>query len=178
MSGAVHAVRVIRDGAPVAGRLEADTVVLDDGTRIPERDASFLAPVEPSKVVAVHLSYASRIEEYAARRPPQPSYFLKPPTTLNGHRGELRRPRGARFLNYEGELAVVIGRRMKGVGEDEALGYVAGYLQRLTGPDLQRVKEDVAALLAYAKQQGWAKQLQHFLTTFLADFGVGGESES
>jgi len=127
MSGAVHAVRVIRDGAPVAGRLEADTVVLDDGTRIPERDASFLAPVEPSKVVAVHLSYASRIEEYAARRPPQPSYFLKPPTTLNGHRGELRRPRGARFLNYEGELAVVIGRRMKGVGEDEALGYVAGY---------------------------------------------------
>ena len=58
---------------------------------------------------------------------------------------------------------------------DEALGYVAGYLQRLTGPDLQRVKEDVAALLAYAKQQGWAKQLQHFLTTFLADFGVESE---
>jgi hypothetical protein len=61
---------------------------------------------------------------------------------------------------------------------DEALGYVAGYLQRLTGEDLQRAKEDMAALLSYAKQQGWAKQLQHFLTTFLADFGVGGESES
>ena len=61
---------------------------------------------------------------------------------------------------------------------DEALGYVAEYLRRLSGPDLQRAKEDVAALVAYAKQQGWAKQLQHFLTTFLADFGVGGESES
>jgi 5-oxopent-3-ene-1,2,5-tricarboxylate decarboxylase / 2-hydroxyhepta-2,4-diene-1,7-dioate isomerase len=117
----------MRDGAPVTGRLEADTVVLDDGTRIAERDASFLAPVQPSKIVAIHLSYASRVEEYAARRPPQPSYFLKPPTTLNGHLGELRRPRGARFLNYEGELAVVIGRRMNGVGGDEALGYVAGY---------------------------------------------------
>jgi 5-oxopent-3-ene-1,2,5-tricarboxylate decarboxylase / 2-hydroxyhepta-2,4-diene-1,7-dioate isomerase len=127
MSGAVNAVRVIRDGAPVTGRLDGDTVVLDDGTCIAEREAAFLAPVEPAKIVAVHLSYASRIEEYAARRPPQPSYFLKPPTTLNGHRGELRRPRGARFLNYEGELAVVIGRRMKGVGEDEALNYVAGY---------------------------------------------------
>jgi 5-oxopent-3-ene-1,2,5-tricarboxylate decarboxylase/2-hydroxyhepta-2,4-diene-1,7-dioate isomerase len=52
---------------------------------------------------------------------------MKPPTTLNGHRGDLRRPRGARFLNYEGELAVVIGRRMKGVPEDRALDHVAGY---------------------------------------------------
>ena len=47
-----------------------------------------------------------------------------------------------------------------------------------TGPDLQRTREDMAALLAYAKQQGWEKQLQHFLKTFLADLGVGGESES
>src|SRR4051794_34143311 len=127
MSDAVHAVRVTREGMPVSGRLDGDAVVLDDGTRIPESDAAFLAPVQPLKIMAVHLSYASRIEEYAARRPPQPSYFLKPPTTLNGHRGELRRPHGARFLNYEGELAVVIGRRMKGVAEDQALDYIAGY---------------------------------------------------
>jgi hypothetical protein len=59
---------------------------------------------------------------------------------------------------------------------DEALGYIAGYLQRLSGPDLQRVKEDIAALLAYAKQQGWEKQLQHFLQRFLADLGVESES--
>ena len=52
---------------------------------------------------------------------------MKPPTTLNGHRGEIRRPHGARFLNYEGELAVVIGRRMKGVAIDDALDHVAGY---------------------------------------------------
>jgi hypothetical protein len=60
---------------------------------------------------------------------------------------------------------------------DEALGYIAGYLRRLNGPDLQRAQEDMAALLAYAKQQGWEKQLQHFLQSFLADLGVGGESE-
>ena len=52
---------------------------------------------------------------------------MKPPSTLNGHRGEIRRPHGARFLNYEGELAVVIGTRMKGVAIDDALDHVAGY---------------------------------------------------
>ncbi len=75
----------------------------------------------------MHLTYQSRLTEYAARTPAYPSYFMKPPSTLNGHRGIVRRPRGTRFLNYEGELAVVIGRRMHGVGIDEALAYVAGY---------------------------------------------------
>jgi 5-oxopent-3-ene-1,2,5-tricarboxylate decarboxylase/2-hydroxyhepta-2,4-diene-1,7-dioate isomerase len=69
------------------------------------------AAVQPPKVLAVHLTYRSRINEYAAKVPPEPSYFMKPPTTLNAHRGEIRRPRGAQFLNYEGELGVVIGRR-------------------------------------------------------------------
>jgi 5-oxopent-3-ene-1,2,5-tricarboxylate decarboxylase / 2-hydroxyhepta-2,4-diene-1,7-dioate isomerase len=127
MSPAEHAVRIERDGAPVTGRLEGDSVVLEDGSRLPEAEVTFLAPVTPSKILAVHLTYASRVDEYAARRPPEPSYFLKPPSALNGHRGELRRPRGARFLNYEGELAVVIGRRMHGVPEDQVLDHVAGY---------------------------------------------------
>jgi 5-oxopent-3-ene-1,2,5-tricarboxylate decarboxylase/2-hydroxyhepta-2,4-diene-1,7-dioate isomerase len=52
---------------------------------------------------------------------------MKPPTTLNGHRGALRRPKGARFLNYEGEVAVVIGTRMHGVSQDTVLDHVAGY---------------------------------------------------
>jgi 5-oxopent-3-ene-1,2,5-tricarboxylate decarboxylase/2-hydroxyhepta-2,4-diene-1,7-dioate isomerase len=100
---------------------------LVDGREIPEAQARYLAPVEPSKIIAVHLSYRSRIDEYKANTPPAPSYFLKPPNTLNGHRGAIRRPSGARFLNYEGELAVVIGRRMKGVGVDDVLDHVAGY---------------------------------------------------
>jgi 5-oxopent-3-ene-1,2,5-tricarboxylate decarboxylase/2-hydroxyhepta-2,4-diene-1,7-dioate isomerase len=118
---------VLVEGSPSWGRLDGGSVVLDSGERLDEPGAHFLAPVEPTKIIATHLTYRSRIEEYAARTPPEPSYFMKPPTTLNGHRGELRRPRGARFLNYEGEVAVVIGRAMHGVPEADALGYVAGY---------------------------------------------------
>ena len=122
-----RSVRVLVDGAPSWGRRAGETIVLDDGRAIDEAGATYLAPAEPTKVIAVHLTYRSRIEEYRARTPSQPSYFMKPPSTLNGHRGVVRRPRGARFLNYEGELAVVVGRRMKGVAVEEALGYVSGY---------------------------------------------------
>jgi 5-oxopent-3-ene-1,2,5-tricarboxylate decarboxylase/2-hydroxyhepta-2,4-diene-1,7-dioate isomerase len=118
---------VLVEGSPSWGRLDGGSVVLDSGERLDEAGAHFLAPVEPTKIIATHLTYRSRVEEYAARTPPEPSYFMKPPTTLNGHRGQLRRPRGARFLNYEGEVAVVIGRAMQGVAEADVLGYVAGY---------------------------------------------------
>jgi hypothetical protein len=52
---------------------------------------------------------------------------MKPPTTLNGHSGLVRRPHGTRFLNYEGELAVVIGKTAQAVAIEDALEYVAGY---------------------------------------------------
>src|SRR5919112_305411 len=119
--------RVLHDGVPAWGRWEGDEILLDSGERLLESEAHYLAPAEPSKIMAVHLTYRSRVEEYAASTPSQPSFFLKPPTTLNGHRGTLRRPAGTNFLNYEGELAVVIGRRMHGVGIEDALSYVAGY---------------------------------------------------
>jgi 5-oxopent-3-ene-1,2,5-tricarboxylate decarboxylase/2-hydroxyhepta-2,4-diene-1,7-dioate isomerase len=120
-------VRIELDGAPVSGRREGELIITDDGREVVEAQANYLAPVTPSKVLAVHLTYRSRIDEYAARVPPEPSYFMKPPTTLNGHRREVRRPHGTQFLNYEGELAVVIGRRMKGVAIEDALDHVAGY---------------------------------------------------
>jgi 5-oxopent-3-ene-1,2,5-tricarboxylate decarboxylase / 2-hydroxyhepta-2,4-diene-1,7-dioate isomerase len=123
----VRKVRVVVNGTPAWGRRDGDAIILGDGSTIPEAQATYLAPVEPSKIIAVHLTYRSRIDEYKANTPPAPSYFQKPPNTLNGHRGEIRRPSGARFLNYEGELAVVIGRRMKGVGVDDVLDHVAGY---------------------------------------------------
>ena len=122
-----RAVRVLHDGQPAWGRLEGAEVVLDSGARVPESEAVFLAPAEPTKIIAVHLTYRSRLTEYAARTPAYPSYFMMPPTALNGHRGTVRRPSGTQFLNYEGELAVVIGKRMKGVSEADALDYVAGY---------------------------------------------------
>jgi 5-oxopent-3-ene-1,2,5-tricarboxylate decarboxylase / 2-hydroxyhepta-2,4-diene-1,7-dioate isomerase len=128
-TGAVTArrVRIEVDGAPAWGTRDGEELVLDDGRRLVAAEARYLAPVEPSKILAVHLTYRSRVDEYGARLPPGPSFFMKPPTALNGHRGLIQRPRGTRFLNYEGELAVVIGRRMKGVPVEEALTYVAGY---------------------------------------------------
>jgi 2-keto-4-pentenoate hydratase/2-oxohepta-3-ene-1,7-dioic acid hydratase in catechol pathway len=136
----VRRVRVAVDEVPVWGRVAGDAIELEDGRTVAEREATYLAPVEPSKIIAVHLTYRSRIDEYAAQVPPAPSYFMKPPTTLNGHRGELRRPHGARFLNYEGELAVVIGRMCREVPAARAPEVILGYTcaNDVTARDLQR----------------------------------------
>jgi 5-oxopent-3-ene-1,2,5-tricarboxylate decarboxylase/2-hydroxyhepta-2,4-diene-1,7-dioate isomerase len=117
---------MLRNGRTEWCSLDNDRLVLDSGIEVDADDAVFLAPVEPSKIIAVHLAYRSKMAE-RGRVPAVPSYFLKPPNALAGHRGQLRLPRGAHYLSYEGELAVVIGRRMKGVGVDDALEYVAGY---------------------------------------------------
>jgi 5-oxopent-3-ene-1,2,5-tricarboxylate decarboxylase/2-hydroxyhepta-2,4-diene-1,7-dioate isomerase len=124
----VQRVRIEIDGMGVWGRLEGATVRTDDGLEMAAADVAWLAPVTPSKIIGVHLSYRSRLVEYAvARTPRQPSYFLKPPSTLNGHLRALRRPRGARFLNYEGELAVIVGRPMHGVPQRDVLDHVYGF---------------------------------------------------
>src|SRR3954447_23807101 len=120
-------IRVEVDSEERWGSRAGDQIVLSDGGQIDEATASYLAPASPSKIIAVHLTYGSRVREYDARTPPEPSYFMKPPTTLNGHRRPVQMARGARFLNYEGELAVVIGERMKGVPVGDVLDYVGGY---------------------------------------------------
>ena len=122
-------VRIELEGSPVWGRLEDElTVVTDDGRQVGVAAARWLPPVTPSKIIAVHLTYRSRLVEYAvARMPREPSYFLKPPTTLNSHLAPLRRPAGTHFLNYEGELAVVVGERMTGVAQRDVLDHVYGF---------------------------------------------------
>src|SRR5437868_11879972 len=57
---------------------------------------------------------------------------------------------------------------------DEALNYIAGYLQRLQGTELKRVREDMATLIGFAKQEHWPMEEVQFLQSFLADYGVGG----
>ena len=121
-------VRIEIDGEGVWGRLEGDNVVTDDGRSVESAHARWLAPATAATIVAVHLTYRSRLVEYAVTRmPAQPSYFLKPRGTLNGHLRALRRPAGARFLNYEGELAVIVGRRMHGVAQRDVLDHLYGF---------------------------------------------------
>ena len=85
------------------------------------------APAEPTKIVCAHLNYRNRLDELKAECPPAPNYFMKPISCLLGHRGSVVRPLGCKYLNYEGEVAIVIGRTCKNVRISEALGYVAGY---------------------------------------------------
>ena len=64
-------VRVEVDGDERWGGIDGDEIVLSDGVRIEEATASYLAPASPSKIIAVHLTYGSRVREYDARTPPE-----------------------------------------------------------------------------------------------------------
>jgi 2-keto-4-pentenoate hydratase/2-oxohepta-3-ene-1,7-dioic acid hydratase in catechol pathway len=121
-------VRIRHDDQTYDGTLEDETIRAGElSLGVGEVD-EWLSPVLPSKIIATHLTYRSRAVEYEmARLPETPSYFMKPPSSLSGHLATVTRPAGCRFLNYEGEVAVVIGRRCHGVSLDQALDYVAGY---------------------------------------------------
>jgi 2-keto-4-pentenoate hydratase/2-oxohepta-3-ene-1,7-dioic acid hydratase in catechol pathway len=120
-------VRLAVNGLPEWGRREAGGIVLESGDVVAESEATYLAPATPTKIIAPHLTYRSRVAEFGEPVAAEPSYFMKPPSALSGHLSAIPRPGGGRFLNYEGEVACVIGRRMKGVAIEEALTYVAGY---------------------------------------------------
>jgi 2-keto-4-pentenoate hydratase/2-oxohepta-3-ene-1,7-dioic acid hydratase in catechol pathway len=121
-------VRIEHDGHALEGELDGDAVRADGLDLKLDEVRRWLPPVEPGKILATHLTYRSRAEEYRmAELPRTPSYFMKPPSSLSAHREPVARPKGCRFLNYEGEIAVVIGRRCRGASVDDALDYVRGY---------------------------------------------------
>ena len=119
--------RILLDGLAVPVRRDGDELVASDGRRIGVDEAQHLSPVEPTKIVCVHLNYDSRVKEYLARMPPAPTYFHKPVSALNAHGGEVVRPPRCRYLNYEGEIAIVIGRPCAHIAPDEAAEHIAGY---------------------------------------------------
>ena len=119
--------RILLDGYPVRARLSGGTLVAPDGREVGVDDAVHLPPTEPTKIIAVHLNYASRTNEFLTRLPAAPTYFHKPITALNAHRGAVVRPQGCRWLNYEGEIVIVIGRTCRNIAPAEAGDYIAGY---------------------------------------------------
>ena len=66
---------------------------------------------------------------------------------------------------------------LNGAVAEEAMEYIVGYLQRLQGADLRRVKEDIATLVAFAKGDDWPKQQVYFLHDFLRENGIGTSNE-
>jgi len=119
--------RILLDGIPTTVVREGDELVTPEGRRVATDDASHLPPCEPTKIVCVHLNHESRVKEFLATLPPAPTYFHKPISALNAHGGEVVRPPRCRYLNYEGEVAIVVGRECRNIAPSEAGGYIAGY---------------------------------------------------
>ncbi len=104
-------------------------------------EARLLAPVLPGKVVAVGLNYRAHAEELAMAVQAEPILFLKPGTGVIGPGDAIVRPARSSQVDYEAELAIVVGRRCHDVTPDQAAGYVAGYTcgNDVTARDLQKV---------------------------------------
>ena len=119
--------RILLDGVATEVARDGEELVAADGRRVATDAAVHLAPCEPTKIVCVHLNYESRVKEFLATLPPAPTYFHKPVSALNAHGGEVVRPPRCRYLNYEGEIAIVIGRMCRNVAPDDAGAFVAGY---------------------------------------------------
>jgi 5-oxopent-3-ene-1,2,5-tricarboxylate decarboxylase/2-hydroxyhepta-2,4-diene-1,7-dioate isomerase len=116
-AGGVHPVRV-----------EGNSLVFEDGRTISEDSASYAPVVEPRTIICVHLNYRSRAIEFGRDLAgEQPTYFVKPAAAINLHRGELVRPADCKLLNYEGEIAAVVGRTMRRVRAEDVWDHLAGF---------------------------------------------------
>ena len=106
---------------------DGEELVAGDGRRVAIVDALHLPPVEPTKAIAVHLNYDSRTKEFMTKLPAAPTYFHKPITALNSHDAAVVRPAGCKWLNYEGEIVIVIGKTCRNIAPEDAGEYIAGY---------------------------------------------------
>jgi 2-keto-4-pentenoate hydratase/2-oxohepta-3-ene-1,7-dioic acid hydratase in catechol pathway len=103
-------------------------------------EARLLAPVRPSKIVCVGRNYREHAAELGNEVPKEPLLFFKPPSALLAPGGEIRRPKLSQRVDFEGELAVVIGKKCYKLAESEDVRpYILGYtcLNDVTARDLQ-----------------------------------------
>ncbi|HZS09713.1 MAG TPA: fumarylacetoacetate hydrolase family protein [Blastocatellia bacterium] len=126
---------VIRGGSSVLKRLgdvTAKTAYALDAVE-------YLPAVNPAKILAIGLNYLDHAKEQGTELPKEPMLFAKFPTSLNAHNRNIVLPITSQKVDYEAELAVVIGRRAKRVKVEEALDYVFGYapLNDVSARDLQ-----------------------------------------
>jgi 5-oxopent-3-ene-1,2,5-tricarboxylate decarboxylase/2-hydroxyhepta-2,4-diene-1,7-dioate isomerase len=121
-AGAIHDATPAREEAP-----DGECLRLADGRKVAAADVVWLPPFEVGTVIALGLNYADHAKELASKQQEEPLVFLKGPGSLLGHRGVTRRPAGVKFMHYECELAVIIGRPARAVQRSQALRHVAGY---------------------------------------------------
>ncbi|MEX2459502.1 MAG: fumarylacetoacetate hydrolase family protein [Actinomycetota bacterium] len=138
-SGDGIAAGFLEDGAvhPIRGTFFEDPVPTGDAMALDE--VRLLAPVLPSKVLAVGKNYAEHAEEFGGDVPQEPLLFMKPSTSVIGHHDTIPLPALSQRVDHEGELALVIGRLARRVPIEEAGRYVLGYTcaNDVTARDLQ-----------------------------------------
>lgn len=120
-------VRVRYDNRNYGGHWIDDHIVTENGPVLKCEEVTWLAPVQPSKIVGLALNYRDHAAELGLAEPEEPVLFFKPPSALTGHLNPIYYPQGSTHCHYETELAVVIGRRCRGVSAERALDYVRGY---------------------------------------------------
>jgi 2-keto-4-pentenoate hydratase/2-oxohepta-3-ene-1,7-dioic acid hydratase in catechol pathway len=99
-----------------------------DAVSIPLNEARLLAPItSPPKILCLGLNFLTHITETNEKRPEEPVVFMKPHTAILGPNEKIIKPPFVKQLDYEGELAIVMGKKAKGVSVAEALKYVFGY---------------------------------------------------
>ncbi len=100
----------------------------------------FLAPCAPSKIIAVGRNYPKHAQEMETALPQEPLLFLKPTTTAIATRQPILYPQQSQRIDYEGELAIVIGKRSSNLNQKEAASSIWGYTiaNDVTARDLQR----------------------------------------
>ena len=103
-------------------------------------EVCFLAPVQPGKVVCIGKNYLDHAKEFDSQVPSEPLIFMKPSTAVIGPGNAIVYPSFATRVDYEGELAIVIGKRCRNVRAEEFADVVLGYtcLNDVTERDIQR----------------------------------------
>lgn len=120
--------------------------VTKTGREWPLADVRLLAPMLPSKVVAIGRNYADHVKEMGNELPTSPLLFFKPNTSVVGPDDPIVLPSWTREVSYESELAVVIGKVTKDVEPEDALSKVFGYTvaNDVTARDVQRAEDQWA----------------------------------
>ena len=150
--------RVAFAGAVHAAVEENGQLRLDNRRLVGQQDVVWLPPFVPGTVFAVGLNYADHAQELAFKPQTEPLIFLKGPGTLAGHRAQTPRAADVKFMHYECELAVVIGRSARNIKRADAYDYVAGYtiandyavrdyLENYYRPNFRAKNQDSATLL-------------------------------
>lgn len=106
-------------------------------------DIKIIEPTNPSKIVCVGLNYKDHCKELNMDLPKVPRIFLKPPSSIIAHKENIIYPKMSNEIDYEGELAIVIGKKSKEIDINEAKDYIFGYtiINDITARDIQR--EDI-----------------------------------